>query len=113
MSLIWLGLCHPRNRPSFKSGEKVHKRFRVRRESGGNRAWRPVGESGRHRLREGVGAGNDTKGQSDALVNQSGEERRGYDELTPLCIERFGRLGGNRLVERPALLVELRNVAAG
>src|SRR6516162_1718274 len=49
---------------------------------------------------------------SDALVDQAREERRRYDELTPLGVERGGRLGGNRLVERAALLLELRDVVA-
>src|SRR5215472_17719675 len=49
---------------------------------------------------------------SDALVHQAGEQRRRYDELTPLGIESCGRLGGNRLIERAALLLELRDVVA-
>src|SRR6516165_11273886 len=49
---------------------------------------------------------------SDALVHQAGEQRRRYDELTPLGVERCGRLGGNRLIERAALLLELRDVVA-
>ena len=49
---------------------------------------------------------------SDALVHQAGEQRRRYDELTPLGVERSGRLGGNRLIERAALLLELRDVVA-
>ena len=49
---------------------------------------------------------------SDALVHQAGEQRRRYDEMTPLRVERSGRLGGNRLIERAALLLELRDVVA-
>src|SRR5882724_5472541 len=49
---------------------------------------------------------------SDALVNQSGEEGRGDDELTPLGVERRCGLSGNRLIERAALLLELRDLAA-
>src|SRR5262249_34782639 len=45
---------------------------------------------------------------SDTLVNQPGEERRGYDELTPLGVERRGRFGGSRLIERATLLLEGR-----
>src|SRR5262249_61142090 len=41
-----------------------------------------------------------------------GVQRRRYDELTPLGVERCGRLGGNRLIERAALLPELRDVVA-
>src|SRR5258708_19691459 len=49
---------------------------------------------------------------SDALVNQSGEEGRGDDELTPLGVERRCGLSGNRLIERAALLLELRDLVA-
>src|SRR6266403_6145023 len=49
---------------------------------------------------------------SDALVNQSGEEGRGDDELTPLGVERRWGLSGNRLIERAALLLELRDLVA-
>src|SRR6516165_7811799 len=47
---------------------------------------------------------------SDALVDQAREERRRYDELTPLGVERGGRLGGNHLFERSPLLLELCDV---
>jgi hypothetical protein len=30
---------------------------------------------------------NDAKRTSHALVNKPGDERRGYEELSPLCIE--------------------------
>ena len=50
--------------------------------------------------------------QSDALVNQLGEERRGDEELAPLRIERRGRLGGNRVIKRAALLLELADIVA-
>jgi hypothetical protein len=49
---------------------------------------------------------------SDALVNQSGEEGRGDDELTPLGVERRCGLSGNLLIERAALLLELRDLVA-
>src|SRR5258706_8269104 len=49
---------------------------------------------------------------SDALENQSGEEGRGDDELTPLGVERRCGLSGNRLIERAALLLELRDLVA-
>src|SRR6516162_6809505 len=47
---------------------------------------------------------------SDALVHQAGEQRRRYDELTPLGVERGGRRGGNCLFERSPLLLELCDV---
>src|SRR5215475_2656220 len=49
---------------------------------------------------------------SNALVDQASEQRGRYEELTPLGVERRGRLGGNRLIERAALLLELRDVVA-
>src|SRR5260370_6766977 len=63
-------------------------------------------------LEDGVRVGGRTSGRtaSDALVNQSREERRAYDELTPLRVVCGGRLGGDRLVEGTTLLLEFLDV---
>src|SRR6516164_9424685 len=52
------------------------------------------------------------KGLSHAVVDEPREETGGDDELAPLRVESGGWLRGNRVLERPPLLLELRDVAA-
>src|SRR5262249_26053118 len=47
---------------------------------------------------------------SNALVYQASEQRGRYEELTPLSVERRGRLGPYRFFERTALLLQPRDV---
>src|SRR5262245_13371423 len=49
---------------------------------------------------------------SNAVVDEPRKEIGGDDELAPLRVESNGWLCGNRVLERPPLLLELRDVAA-
>ena len=46
------------------------------------------------------------------MVDEPREEIGGDDELAPLRVERGRWLRGNRVIERPPLLLELRDVVA-
>src|SRR6516225_436803 len=52
------------------------------------------------------------QGASHAVVDEPREEIGGDDELAPLRVESGGWLCGNRVLERPTLLLELREVVA-
>src|SRR5215468_1100368 len=52
------------------------------------------------------------KGLSHAVVDEPREEIGGDDELAPLRVESGGWLRGNRVLERPTLLLELRDIVA-
>src|ERR1700732_944357 len=52
------------------------------------------------------------QGTSHAVVDEPREEIGGDDELTPLRVELGSWLRGNRVIERPPLLLELRDAVA-
>jgi len=52
------------------------------------------------------------QGTSHAVVDEPREEIGGDDKLAPLRVESGGWLCGNRILKRPALLLELRDVVA-